>query len=62
MSRSRRIGRRGDAGEPAVAAASCDVPLPIIRTVGEAKVLIVFDTSGSMNEAVYHDDYDETVA
>ncbi len=43
-------------------AQTCDVPLPIIRTVGEAKVLIVFDTSGSMNEPVYHDNYDDTVA
>ena len=46
---------------PAVAAPSCDVPLPIIRTVGEAKVLILLDTSMSMNEGVYHDAYDETV-
>ena len=42
-------------------AQTCDVPLPIVRTVGEAKVLIVFDTSGSMNEPVYHDNYDDTV-
>lgn len=46
---------------PAVAAASCDVPLPIIRTVGEAKVLILLDNSQSMNEGVYHDDYDDSV-
>lgn len=43
-------------------AQTCEVPLPIIRTVGEAKVLIILDTSGSMNEPVYHDNYDDTVA
>jgi type IV pilus assembly protein PilY1 len=46
---------------PAYAAASCDVPLPIIRTVGEAKVLIILDNSGSMNEGLYSDDYDDAV-
>ncbi len=42
-------------------AGSCDIPLPIVRTVGEAKVLIIFDNSASMNAPLYHDDYDDTV-
>ncbi|MGH7681649.1 MAG: hypothetical protein ACRENN_06635, partial [Candidatus Eiseniibacteriota bacterium] len=45
----------------AYAAPTCDVPLPIIRTVGEAKVLILLDNSQSMNEGIYHDNYDDTV-
>ena len=44
-----------------MAAPACDVPLPIVRTVGEAKVLIILDSSGSMNEPMYHDDYDDQV-
>jgi type IV pilus assembly protein PilY1 len=44
-----------------LAVASCDVPLPIVRTVGEGKVLIILDTSDSMNEVIYHDAYDDKV-
>ncbi len=46
---------------PVNAHAACDVPLSIVRTVGEAKVLIILDSSGSMNEPMYHDDYDDQV-
>ncbi|NIM20005.1 MAG: VWA domain-containing protein [Candidatus Latescibacteria bacterium] len=37
---------------------ACDYPLFIQQTNAEANVLFVFDNSGSMNEAMYHDDYD----
>jgi len=38
-------------------AQTCDVPLVIQRTAGQASVLIIIDTSGSMNEVVYHSAY-----
>ncbi len=43
------------------AAQTCDIPLVVRRTAGEANVLIIFDTSGSMNEAMWHSAYDPTV-
>lgn len=48
------------AARPAVAA--CDPPLAVSHVGGRAKVLIVLDNSGSMNEAVYADPYDPGVA
>ena len=35
----------------------CDVPLFIQKGVVDANVMILFDNSGSMNEAMYDDDY-----
>ena len=40
-----------------VARAACEIPLVIHRTAGEANVLIILDSSGSMNEAMTHDSY-----
>lgn len=44
------------------AAAVCDPPLVVAQAGGRAKVLIILDNSGSMNEAVYADAYDPGVA
>ena len=46
-------------GRATIAHAVCDVPLNIAHTSGSANVLVILDNSGSMNEAVYHDAYDE---
>jgi type IV pilus assembly protein PilY1 len=40
------------------ARAVCETPLVARQVVASANVLILFDSSGSMNEAVYHDAYD----
>jgi type IV pilus assembly protein PilY1 len=45
-----------------VLAAACDIPLFIRRTISSAKVLIIFDTSASMNEAMWHSAYNPSVA
>lgn len=45
-----------------VLAAACDIPLTIRRTIGQANVLIIFDSSGSMNEAMWHASYNPAVA
>ena len=44
------------------AAQTCDVPLVIQRSAGQASVLIIFDTSGSMNEPVYHSAYNPSTS
>jgi type IV pilus assembly protein PilY1 len=36
----------------------CDFPLPIQRTMANGNVLFILDSSGSMNEILYHSDYD----
>lgn len=46
---------------PAVQAQVCDFPLPIQRTMANGNVLFVLDSSGSMNEILYHLDFDPTV-
>lgn len=38
--------------------AACDVPLSVSQSSGRAKVLIILDSSGSMNEAIVADGYD----
>lgn len=40
---------------------ACEVPLFIQKGVVDANVMILFDNSGSMNEAMYDDDYDPNV-
>ncbi len=45
-----------------VLAAACDIPLFIRRTISTANVLIIFDSSGSMNEAMWHAAYNPAVA
>ena len=40
------------------ALAVCDPPLLVAQTGGRAKVLIILDSSGSMNEAIVADQYD----
>lgn len=45
------------AGRPSGAAAQCDIPL-IVGSVGTtANVLLLLDSSGSMNEVVFHDSF-----
>lgn len=39
-------------------AQTCEYPLPIMKSVANGNVLFILDSSGSMNEIVYHDDYD----
>ena len=41
--------------------AACDAPLVVSHSGGTARVLIVLDTSGSMNDAVESDSYDRGV-
>jgi type IV pilus assembly protein PilY1 len=38
-------------------AETCEFPLPIQRTMANGNVLFVLDSSGSMNEILYHSDY-----
>jgi type IV pilus assembly protein PilY1 len=45
---------------PAAHAQDCDYPLFIKQGSVDANVMILFDSSGSMNEAIMHDDYDPT--
>src|SRR5262245_49588270 len=45
---------------PAVAT-TCDLPLVIRRTTGEANGMIEFDNSGSMNEPITHSAYNPDV-
>ena len=45
----------------AVHAQICEFPLPIMRHVPDGNVLFVLDSSGSMNEIVYHNDFDRDV-
>jgi type IV pilus assembly protein PilY1 len=45
----------------AAAQTGCEVPLFVQEGTVEANVMILFDNSGSMNEAVFHPDYDYTV-
>jgi type IV pilus assembly protein PilY1 len=47
----------GIAMSSVAAAQTCEVPLVIQRSAGQASVLIILDTSGSMNEPVYHSAY-----
>jgi type IV pilus assembly protein PilY1 len=35
----------------------CEFPLPIQRTMANGNVLFILDSSGSMNEIIYHDDF-----
>jgi type IV pilus assembly protein PilY1 len=47
---------------PALAAAQeCEVPLFVKQGAVDANVMILFDNSGSMNEAMFHADYDPNV-
>ena len=39
----------------------CEFPLFITEGSVEANVLFVFDNSGSMNEAIWHEDYDPSI-
>ncbi len=39
----------------------CEYPLFIQQSTTEANVMFLFDNSNSMNEAMYHDDYDPNV-
>ncbi len=41
--------------------AQCQTPLFIQEGLVEANVMILFDNSGSMNEALYHPDYDQGI-
>ncbi len=41
--------------------AVCQTPLFIQEGQVEANVMILFDNSGSMNEAMYHEDYDQSL-
>ncbi len=45
----------------AVSAQICDFPLPIQRTMANGNVLFVLDSSGSMNEILYHLDFNPEV-
>ncbi len=46
---------------PAAAQLGCEVPLFVQEGSIDANVMILFDNSGSMNEAMYHPDYDADV-
>ncbi len=46
----------------AAAQAGCEVPLFVQQGSIDANVMILFDNSGSMNEAVFHPDYDPSIA
>jgi len=50
------------AAGPALAQFGCEVPLFVQEGAIDANVMILFDNSGSMNEAMYHPDYDHTVS
>ena len=39
----------------------CEFPLPIQRTMANGNVLFILDSSGSMNEVLYHLDYDVNI-
>jgi len=41
--------------------AVCQMPLSVVSSGSGANVMILFDNSASMNEAIYHDDYDPAV-
>ncbi len=43
------------------AAQLCQVPLSIQKGDVDANIMVLFDNSGSMNEALEHDDYDPTI-
>ncbi|MDH4036813.1 MAG: PilC/PilY family type IV pilus protein [Candidatus Krumholzibacteria bacterium] len=43
---------------PAALAQSCDYPLFVLQGSVDANVVFLFDSSGSMNEAIMHDNYD----
>lgn len=45
----------------AVHAQVCEYPLPIMRHVPDGNVIFLLDSSGSMNEIVYHNDFDRDV-
>ncbi|MDD5720741.1 MAG: PilC/PilY family type IV pilus protein, partial [Candidatus Krumholzibacteria bacterium] len=49
------------AASNAAAQTGCEVPLFVQEGTVEANVMILFDNSGSMNEAVFHPDYDYTI-
>ncbi len=42
----------GALAQASAAHAACDVPLVVTQSSGTAKILIIFDSSGSMNEAI----------
>ena len=44
-----------------VVEAECEVPLFVQQNSGGANVMILADNSGSMNAAIYHDDYDADI-
>lgn len=46
---------------PAAAAAQCDIPLISQRISTPPNVMILLDSSGSMNGVMYHPDYDQAV-
>jgi len=46
---------------PASAQFECEIPLFVQQGSIDANVMILFDNSGSMNEAVFHPDYDASV-
>ena len=39
----------------------CEPPLFVVQSSGGANVMILCDSSGSMNEVILHDDYDGDV-
>ena len=45
---------------PLAMAQTCDYPLFIKQGSVDANVVFLFDSSGSMNDAIMHDDYDPT--
>lgn len=52
------LGAAMIAGAGPAGAQSCDVPLFVQQGSVDANVMILFDNSGSMNEAMFHPDYD----
>lgn len=49
------------AGAEPAGAQSCDVPLFVQQGSVDANVMILFDNSGSMNEAMFHPDYNPSI-
>jgi len=49
----------GALARPTPSAATCEVPLALGNMAADANVLILFDTSGSMNEALQHPAYNK---
>lgn len=47
---------------PARADGGCDIPLSVTQGAVAPNVLIILDSSGSMAEAIYHPDYDESAS